>query len=251
MKKLILLFFALMYAATMFGQIIKVSIDDGRNKKNGEVWNPNGIEMIYVEGTDNIINSFFIGKYEVTQAQWESVMGNNPSYSKGANHPVENVSWNDVQEFIKKLNAMTGHNYRLPSEAEWEYAAREGKKQSTYEFSGSNYAYEVAWCRGSYYIFSIYGHHYRQYTTTHRYSEVTTRPVGQKEANSLGIYDMTGNVWEWCEDYYDKLCNYHVMRGGSWSSLDKHCNIFYRDRNTPYSRNNICGFRLAANALLP
>jgi formylglycine-generating enzyme len=122
------------------------------------------------------------GKYEVTQAQWEAVMGNNPAYFKqcGESCPVESVSWNDVQEFIKKLNQQTGKTYRLPTEAEWEYAARSGGKSEKY--SGGNNVDSVAWYNGN--------------------SGKQTHPVGRKQPNGLGIYDMSGNVWEWVEDIY-------------------------------------------------
>ena len=116
-------------------------------RTNGANYNPNGIALVYVEGSDGI-RGFFIGKFEVTQAQWEVVMGSNPSHFEGNNLPVEMVSWNDVQEFITKFNALTGRNYRLPTVKEWEYAARGGKisvGKRGYTYSGSNTADEVAW----------------------------------------------------------------------------------------------------------
>jgi serine/threonine protein kinase/formylglycine-generating enzyme required for sulfatase activity len=129
------------------------------------------------------LNSFNIGKYPVTQEQWKSIMSNNPSkFVKGNNYPVDNVSWNDVQEFIRHLNAATGKNYRLPTEAEWEYAARGGIKSKGYRFSGSNDLNDVAWYKDN--------------------SGGSTHPVGTKIPNELGIYDMFGNVWEWCNDLY-------------------------------------------------
>ncbi|MBS4027610.1 MAG: SUMF1/EgtB/PvdO family nonheme iron enzyme, partial [Ignavibacteriales bacterium] len=156
------------------------------------------------------LDDFYISKYEVTQNEWQEVMGNNPSLFLGDYLPVEKVSWNDIQEFLQILNAKIGGNYRLPTEAEWEYAARGGNKYSDYKYSGSNNIDEVAWYDGN------------SGNKTHR--------VGIKKANGLGIYDMTGNVWEWCSDWYGENYysessssnpqgpsngTYRVLRGGS------------------------------------
>jgi len=120
------------------------------------------------------LSDFYIGKYEVTQAQWKAVMGSNPSYFKGDNLPVERVSWGDCQEFIRKLNERTGLTFRLPTEAEWDYAARGGNRSRGYKYSGSDDPDEVAWYWDN--------------------SGIKTHPVGQKRANELGLYDMSGNV---------------------------------------------------------
>jgi formylglycine-generating enzyme required for sulfatase activity len=184
------------------------------------------------------VSDFYICKYEVTQAQWESVMGSNPSNFKGDNLPVETVSWDDIQEFIKKLNAQTGKNYRLPTEAEWEYAARGGTKSKGYKYSGSNNLAEVAWFGGN------SGSH----------------PVGTKQPNELGIYDMSGNVWEWCSDWdgtYSASAQQNpigassgsarVSRGGSWSSRAQGCRVAARGGISSGDRYGILGFRLACS----
>jgi formylglycine-generating enzyme required for sulfatase activity len=185
------------------------------------------------------LSSFNISKYEITQAQWEIIMGSNPSDFKGSNLPVENVSWDDVQEFIRKLNAVTGKNYRLPTEAEWEYAARGGNRSRGYQYSGSNSLSSVAWYANN--------------------SNSKTHPVGTKEPNELGIYDMSGNVWEWCSDWkgsYSRSSqtnptgpesgSYRVNRGGSWKSYasDCECRVVYRSSSLPEFRNKVIGFRL-------
>ena len=187
------------------------------------------------------ISDFYIGKYEVTQKQWKEIMGNNPSRFKGNNLPVEKVSWNDVQNFLQKFNAKTGENYRLPTEAEWEYAARGGNKSNAYKYSGSNNISDVAWYDSN--------------------SGNKTHNVGTKQANELGIYDMSGNVWEWCSDWYGK--NYYsnssqynpqgpssgssrVYRGGGWYDYASCCRVAYRYYWYPdYSSINL-GFRLAS-----
>ena len=184
-----------------------------------------------------LTNNYYIGKYEVTQALWQAVMGSNPSYFKGDDLPVEQVSWNDCQDFISKLNAMTGKRFRLPSEAEWEYAARGGKKSRGYQYSGSNTLGDVAWYEGN--------------------SGSKTHAVGTKQPNELGIYDMTGNVYEWCQDWYGSSSSSpqtnpigavsgssRVDRGGSWFFTAKHCRSSYRFNLTPGYRLNFLGLRL-------
>ncbi|HIT14883.1 MAG TPA: SUMF1/EgtB/PvdO family nonheme iron enzyme [Candidatus Avimuribaculum pullicola] len=185
------------------------------------------------------LSGYYIGKYEVTQKLWKAVMGSNPSYFKGDDLPVECVSWNDVQEFLRKLNRMTGKNYRLPTEAEWEYAARGGSNSSGNKYSGSNNIGSVAWYYDN--------------------SGSTTHPVGSKSPNELGIYDMSGNVLEWCQDrwasnYYSSSPqrnpqgpasgSYRVLRGGSWFGSAGHCRVSRRNSISPdYWRHNL-GFRL-------
>ena len=183
------------------------------------------------------VSDFYIGKYEVTQAQWKAVMGSNPSRWKGDNLPVENVSWNDIQEFIQKLNAQTGKKFRLPTEAEWEYAARGGNQSKGYKYSGSNSIGDVAWYYDN--------------------SSSKTHPVGQKTPNELGIYDMSGNVWEWCGDWYGSYSSssqtnptgpssgsFRVLRGGSWSYIAGSCRVSRRSYDPDYRSDNY-GFRLA------
>ena len=185
-----------------------------------------------------LTNDYYMGKYEVTQALWEAVMGSNPSHFKGDNLPVEKMSWNDCQEFISKLNNMTGRKFRLPTEAEWEYAARGGKKSRSYQYSGSSNISDVAWYDGN--------------------SGSKTHPVGTKQANELGIYDMSGNVYEWCLDWYGSYSSSsqtnptgadsgssRVFRGGSWYGNARYCRLSFRDCTPPDCRGYNLGLRLA------
>ncbi|MCB9285086.1 MAG: SUMF1/EgtB/PvdO family nonheme iron enzyme [Lewinellaceae bacterium] len=189
------------------------------------------------------VGSFKIGKYEVTQAEWKEVMGGNPSrfntFFRGCDQcPVERVSWNDIQEFIKYLNQKTGGNYRLPTEAEWEYTVRGGQKRKDTKYAGSDNIDEVAWWSDN--------------------SGGKTHPVGQKKPNELGIYDMSGNVWEWCADgkrTYSSESQTNpegssggsrVLRGGSWYDSYGLCRVSDRsDVVDPSYRVNKVGFRLA------
>ena len=185
-----------------------------------------------------LTNDYYMGKYEVTQALWQAVMGSNPSNFKGDNLPVETVNWNDCQEFISKLNSLTGRKFRLPTEAEWEYAARGGKKSRGYQYSGSRKISDVAWYEGN--------------------SRSKTHPVGRKQANELGIYDMSGNVWEWCSDWYGSYSSSsqtnpmgsdsgakRVRRGGSWCYIARICRSSYRYGDAPDCRGLYLGLRLA------
>ena len=184
-----------------------------------------------------LTNDYYMGKYEVTQALWQAVMGSNPSKFKSRNLPVEQVSWDDCQEFINKLNSITGRRFRLPTEAEWEYAARGGKKSKGYQYSGSSNISDVAW-----------------YTAN---SGSKTHPVGKKQANELGLYDMTGNVLEWCQDWYGSYVSssqtnptgafsgfFRVFRGGSWYGNSGICRLSCRDSYNPDNRNFDLGLRL-------
>ncbi len=184
------------------------------------------------------LSSYAIGKYEVTQALWTAVMGNNPSKFKGDDLPVECVSWYDCREFIKKLNSLTGQKFRLPTEAEWEFAARGGRKSKGYKYSGSNDLDEVAWYRDN--------------------SGYQTHAVGTKKPNELGIYDMSGNVLEWCNDpWQDNYQPYavtdpspvsgrfRVNRGGSWNFTARFCRVSLRDEGDPGYRGDGLGLRLA------
>ena len=215
----------------------------------------NGIDMVWVEpgcfrmGSDKgdddekpvhrvcLSQGYYMGKYEVTQAQWEKVMGHNPSSFKGKNHPVEKVSWDDVQEFIAKLNTQSGLHYRLPTEAEWEYACRSGGKDQKY--CGGNELDSLAWYRKN--------------------SNGKTHSVGSKQANDLGIYDMSGNVWEWVSDWYGKDYYRHsptndpkgpatgrnrVNRGGSWNLNAYYLRSANRNFYSPDYRDYNLGFRL-------
>ena len=188
------------------------------------------------------LNDFYIGATEVTQAQWKAVMGTEPSYFKGDNLPVENVTWNDAVAFCEKLSQMTGKTYRLPTEAEWEYAARGGQHADGTKYAGSNTIGDVAWYSGN---------------------SNETHPVGQKEPNGLGLYDMSGNVWEWCSDWYG--IDYYssspsvnpqgslsgsarVRRGGSWSNLAVICRVSIRSYASPVLRPSDLGFRVACSS---
>ena len=184
------------------------------------------------------LSGYYIGKTEVTQALWKAVMGSNPSNFKGDNLPVECVSWNDCQEFVRKLNSLTELNFRLPTEAEWEFACRGGNNSRGYKYSGSNYIDNVAWYWDN--------------------SLGNTLPVATKLPNELGIYDMSGNVREWCSDWkgdyssgaqtnpkgpYDG--SYRVNRGGSWFDLARHCRSSYRDSYSPDYCGDFLGLRLS------
>ena len=188
------------------------------------------------------LSSFYICKYEVTQALWKEVMGSNPSNWKGDNLPVETVSWDDCQTFIRKLNALTGKNFRLPTEAEWEFAARGGNNSRGYKYAGSNNIGDVAWYEDN--------------------SGSKTHVVGTKSPNELGIYDMSGNVWEWCQDWYGDYSSasqtnptgtnsgsLRVLRGGSWRDDARYCRSSFRLNFMPDNRDGGYGLRLVLSQL--
>ena len=181
------------------------------------------------------VRDFMIGKTEVTQELWRAVMGSNPSYFNGERNPVERVSWTDCITFVNRLNQLTGQNFRLPTEAEWEYAARGGNKSRNYKYSGSDDLYMVSWFSGN--------------------SGNTTHPVATLQPNELGIYDMSGNVWEWTSDLSSD--NYNVRRnggssgssrvdrGGSWSNGASACRVAFRASGSPGDAGSFLGLRLA------
>ena len=182
------------------------------------------------------VSNFTIGQTEVTQELWQAVMGSNPSLATGdMKRPVEYVTWNDCQVFIEKLNQLTGQEFRLPTEAEWEFAARGGNKSKHYKYAGSNDIDAVAW-----------------------YNSDMTHPVATLAPNELGLYDMSGNVWEWCQDWYGSYSSEaqtnptgpesgssRVDRGGCWDGIAGICRVSYRDGYTPSYRDYYLGLRLA------
>lgn len=260
---------------SMFGEKGSSLHGSRTNSSNTTNSNSDFVEMVFVEGGTFImgctyeqgsdcyddekpnhqvtVSDFYIGKYEVTQRQWEEIMGTSvrqqrdkadasyPIRGEGSNYPMYYVSWHDVQEFITRLNARTGLHYRLPTEAEWEYAARGGSKSKGYKYSGSNILMEVAWCKDN--------------------SGETTHPVGTKQPNELGIYDMSGNVLEWCLDWYGNYSSvnqtdpsgsssgtYRVNRGGSWGNFARNVRVSNRLNSTPSNRGIDMGFRLVRSS---
>lgn len=185
------------------------------------------------------LDSYFIGETEVTQKLWKKVMGYNPSKHVGDNYPVECVSWNDCIEFCQRLSEKTGRRFRLPTEAEWEFAARGGNQSKGYRFSGSNYLEDVAWSL--------------------EISDSISHPVRQKQPNELGLYDMTGNAWEICSDLYARYTGEseynpqgpstsekgRVRRGGGWLNRANYSRVSYRYYTPHGQRNDFLGFRLA------
>ncbi len=197
----------------------------------------NGVrfEMIYVEGgtyakgdpakpENASVGNFYIAQTEVTQNLWKAVMGKKSNaLSRGKNCPADQISWNDCQEFISKLNQITGANFRLPTEAEWEYAARGGKKTHNYKLSGGTAMGKIGWYNGN--------------------SNGEPQPVATKTANELGVYDMSGNLWEWCSDVFAD--GQHVMRGGCWNSTSQACWVWNTTKSDAAYKSDICGLRLA------
>jgi formylglycine-generating enzyme required for sulfatase activity len=201
------------------------------------------------------LSSYSIGETEVTQALWQAVMGQKPTsdgsqwsstYGLGGNYPAYYVSWNDCQDFIRRLNALTGENFRLPTEAEWEFAARGGNKSWGYKYAGSNNIDNVAW------------YYNNSYAKGENSSDYGSHNVATKSPNELGLYDMSGNVWEWCQDWYGSYSSgsqtnptgpssgsSRVRRGGSWGSSARGCRVSIRGYGSPGGMFNILGLRLA------
>ena len=239
------------------------------------------MEMVYVEGgsfemgatteqgnaADNNeypvrtikVDSYYIGKYEVTQAQWEAVMGTSLEEQRalstydygivgeGTDYPMYYVNWYEAQEFCDRLSEATGKRYVLPTEAQWEYAARGGNKSKGYKYSGSNDVEEVAWYEGN------------SYSLGESHPDYGAHRVGTKKANELGIYDMSGNLWEWCSDWYASRYDEkdtdnpqgpvsgsdRVERGGSWTYYDRGCRVSVRGHAKSSYRGYRVGFRVA------
>ena len=230
-----------------------IKVEGGTFKMGAQSTDPNGENYdseaySWGQPVHNVtLDDYYIGETEVTQELWEAVMGTNPSFFSGSNNPVESVSWDDCQEFIAKLNRLTGKEFRLPTEAEWEYAARGGNKSRGYKYAGSNTIGEVAWyddnaCDGVGKNSPAYGIH----------------PVGTKSPNELGLYDMSGNVDEWCSDWYGEYSSfsqtnptgptsgsYRVLRGGCWDYSARVCRVSDRGVGIPDDRYYSGGFRLA------
>jgi formylglycine-generating enzyme required for sulfatase activity len=184
-----------------------------------------------------LTKGFYLGVTPVTQAQWQAVMGNNPSRFRGDDRPVEQVSWDDCQEFCAKLTQLTGKPVRLPTEAEWEYACRAGTTSDYYSGTGEEALKKVGWYHGN--------------------SKQQTQPVGKLAPNAWGLYDVHGNVWEWCQDWYgpypsDNIEDYEgpnsgdgrVLRGGSWGDDAEYCRAAFRCRYAPGTRNLYLGSRV-------
>jgi len=212
-------------------------------KVEGGTFTMGDISGSYVENNEYplhqvTLSSYHIGRYEVTQEEWQAVMGDNPSRFRDPKRPVEFVSWNECQVFINKLNEMTGRNFRFPTEAEWEFAARGGNNGQNHIYSGNNSLSSVAWHAGN--------------------SGSSTHTVGQKSPNELGLYDMTGNLWEWCGDWYGGYDSnsqenpkgpsdgsQRVLRGGGWNGAGKNCRVSNRDSRYPDYNSDRLGLRLA------
>lgn len=213
---------------------------DGGTFMMGSATDSNGHSTVTLAFSHQVtLNSFQIGKYEISQAEWKSIMGVNVSLHQGCdNCPVEEVSWNDIQLFIRTLNEKTGRHYQLPTSAQWEFAARGGNKSKRYKYSGGNYIDEVAWCGGEFID--------------------QTHPVGRKRPNELGIYDMSGNVSEWCNDWFDHYYDPgpqtdppgplsgvgHVVRGSNWGAAPSENHVIGSGIGYPDDRSAHIGFRL-------
>ncbi len=245
-----------------------IKVEGGTFKIGAQSTDPNG-ENYDSEAWENeqpvhsvTLDDYYIGETEVTQELWEAVMGTTIEqqrqeaeedwgadcvlYGQGATYPMYYISWKECQEFIAKLNQLTGKEFCLPTEAEWEYAARGGNKSRGYKYSGSNTIGEVSWYRDN------------AYDVGYSSPAYGTHPVGTKSPNELGLYDMSGNVWEWCSDWYGEYSSssqtnptgptsrsYRVLRGGSWFDDARGCRVSNRDINGQGYRYGNYGFRLA------
>ena len=246
-----------------------IKVEGGTFKMGAQSTDPNG-ENYDSEASEReqpvhsvTLSDYYIGETEVTQELWEAVMGTTIEqqrqkaeeywgsdcdlFGQGSTHPMYYISWEECQEFIAKLNQLTGKRFCLPTEAEWEYAARGGNKSRGYKYAGSNTIGEVAWyddnaCDGVGRNSPAYG----------------THPVGTKSPNELGLYDMSGNVYEWCSDWYGKYLSSsqtnptgpttgsnRVLRGGSWIGRAQNCRVSSRNINFQFIRYINFGFRLA------
>jgi len=242
MKKIVIYLSLLFCAANILAQTANTGNNVTTNKNTDSI-----AGFVFVEGGTYIcgnckvtLSNFYINRYLVTQKEWNELMGDNPSTFKGCDDcPVEGVSWLDVQRYISKLNEKTGKNFRLPTEVEWEYAAKGGKYSKNFIYPGSNSIFEVAWFNEN--------------------SKSRTHPVGKKKPNELGLYDMSGNVWEWCFDWYDDAYWAsgdktnptgptsgvgRVLRGGSGGTDADDCTSTMRGKFNPSARSNRVGFRL-------
>lgn len=248
-RAFLILFVVILSPAILSAENLSVFTDPGT-----------GTEFVFVKGgcysmgdnsdDDNpvhevCVNDFYMGKYVVTQGQWKTIMGNYPKYfsSCGDNCPAQQISWDDAQDFISRLNQRTGKRYRLPTEAEWEYVAKGGAKNE--KWAGTSSESELG--------------DYAWYSSN---SGGKVHQVGQKKPNGLGLYDMSGNVWEWVQDWYDKYYYRnspkdnplgpsggasHVLRGGSWSRNAMFTSTAVRNKITPGCWLDYYGFRLALN----
>ena len=206
------------------------------------------------------LDDFYLGVYEVTQEQWQRVMGDNPAtFKKGGSYPVETVSWDDVQDFIRQLNLDAGKSYRLPTEAEWEYAAREGGRHEQFDAEKEGGPAP----KGPWLVNLESREGFRRIHADSGPRRDEPMPVGSFKPNRLGLYDMTGNVWEWIADGYDAdyyrnsvtnnpkgpaSSEYRVIRGGSWGALTRNLRVTNRNRLTPSTRVFNVGLRLALSA---
>ncbi len=232
-----------------------VAVEGGTFTMGATAEQGNDVESNELPTHQVTLSGYSIGETEVTQELWQAVMGSNPGYFKASTYaaygdnlqrPIEMVSWDDCQEFITKLNELTGKTFRLPTEAEWEYAARGGNRSQGYKYAGSNTVGDVAW------------YFYNSYALGVDSPDYGTHTVATKAPNELGLYDMSGNVWEWCQDWYGSYSSdaqtnptgpdsgsYRVFRGAAWFNYAGYCRVSYRTHNPPTFSYYDLGLRLA------